>query len=68
MGEKNNISVTHFCYSVSEQTAAFRLSKSLNLIDVQSNIYVGSRSVNRSGVVQPVRILDKLSAFSGLAL
>jgi glycosyltransferase involved in cell wall biosynthesis len=66
MVKNTSLSVTHFCYSVSEQTAAYRLNKSLNSIGVQSNVYVGSRSINKSSITQPIKILDKLSALSGL--
>jgi len=58
--------VTHFCYSASSQTSAFRLHKSLIAIKCNSQIITGSKSISDKDLIQPKTIKDKFSAVTGI--
>jgi len=65
MFSKKQIKITHVSYSVSNQTASYRLHKELiNYID--SNIFVSSKSISSNLIIQPTTVFEKLISKFGL--
>ena len=57
--------VTHVSYSVSRQTASFRLHSELSK-RINSTIFVADKSINSTLIIQPYSIYEKISAKIGI--
>lgn len=57
--------VTHVSYSVSRQTASFRLHSEL-IKNIQSKIFVADKSLNSAFIVQPQSFYEKISSKIGI--
>jgi glycosyltransferase involved in cell wall biosynthesis len=57
--------VTHVSYSVSRQTASFRLHSELSK-RINSNIFVADKSINSAFIIQPHSFYEKISARIGI--
>ena len=57
--------VTHVSYSVSRQTASFRLHSELSK-RINSKIFVADKSINSAFIIQPYSFYEKISARIGI--
>lgn len=57
--------VTHVSYSVSKQTASFRIHSELSK-SINSNMFVADKSINSALIIQPRSFYEKISARVGI--